>query len=47
MHARPDRGGGHAVVLEAERDIVAGARHDQLRFGILEHDADRVARVGR
>jgi hypothetical protein len=45
MHARPDDGGGHAVVLEAERDVVAGTRHDDLRLGILEHDAGRVARV--
>jgi len=27
------------VVLEAERDVVAGARHHELRLGILEHEA--------
>ena len=45
MHAWPDRLGRYAVVLEPERDVVAGACHDELRLRILEHDADRVARV--
>jgi hypothetical protein len=38
MDARPYLGGGDAAVLEAERDIVAGARHDELRFRILQHE---------
>jgi hypothetical protein len=38
MDARPYLGGGDAAVLEAERDIVAGARHDELRLRILQHE---------
>src|SRR5437899_8217833 len=47
MHERPDRRGGNAMILEPERDVVAGARHHELRLRILEHDAGRVARVVR
>jgi len=36
---RPDLGCRDAVVLEAERDVVPGARHDELRLGVLEHQA--------
>ena len=45
VHPRPDRLGGDAVILETERHVVAGARHHELRLGILEHDARRVTRV--
>jgi hypothetical protein len=27
------------MVLEAERDVVARARHDELRLGVLQHEA--------
>jgi hypothetical protein len=33
------------VIFEAERDVVAGARHDELRFRILEHEASATADV--
>jgi hypothetical protein len=39
MDPRPDLGGGDAVILEPERDVVAGARHDELGLGVLEHEA--------
>ena len=37
VDARPDLGGGDAPVLETEGDVVAGARHDELRVRVLEH----------
>jgi hypothetical protein len=40
MDPRPDLSGWDAVVLETERDIVAGARHDELRLWVLEHESD-------
>jgi hypothetical protein len=39
MDPRPDLGRRDAVVLKAEGDVVAGARHDQLRLGVLKHEA--------
>jgi hypothetical protein len=39
VHARPDLGSGDAPVLQAERDVVAGARHDKLRVRVLQHEA--------
>jgi hypothetical protein len=41
MDTWPDLRGRDAVVLEAERDIVAGAGHDELRLRILQHQAGR------
>ena len=38
VDARPDLGGGDAPVLETEGDVVAGARHDELRVRVLEHE---------
>jgi len=37
----------HAEVLAAERDVVADAREDHLRVGILQHETGAAARVGR
>jgi hypothetical protein len=31
------------VVLETERDIVTGAGHDELRLGVLKHEARTAA----
>jgi hypothetical protein len=45
MDPRPDLGGRDAVVLEAERDIVTGARHDELRLRVLQHQAGVAADV--
>src|SRR5206468_2278845 len=41
----PDLRRRNAVVLEAEGDVVAGARHDELRLGILEDQAGTTAHV--
>src|SRR5438105_1489591 len=38
VDARPDLGGGDASILETEGDVVAGARHDELRVRVLEHE---------
>ena len=45
MDTRPDLGGRDAVILEPERDVVAGTRHDELRLGVLEHEAGMTAHV--
>ena len=39
MDARPDQSGRNAPVLQAKRDVVAGARHDELRLRVLQHEA--------
>ena len=39
VNSRPYLGARDAVVLEAEGDVIAGARHDELRLGVLEHQA--------
>src|SRR5207302_5938970 len=39
VDARPDLGGGDAPVLETEGDVVAGARHGELRVRVLEHES--------
>src|SRR5581483_11187014 len=46
VHARPDALRRHAAVLQAEGDVVAGPRHDELRLRILEEHARAVARRG-
>ena len=38
IHARPDRLGRQAAVLQAERHVVAGAGHDQLALRVLEDE---------
>jgi hypothetical protein len=43
VNARPDLGGRDAAVLEAERHVVPGTRHDELRLGVLKHEAGIVA----
>ena len=45
VHARPDLRGRDAVVLEAERDVVAGSRHDELRFRVLQHETGAAPHV--
>jgi hypothetical protein len=39
MDSRPDLSRRDAVVLESERNVITGARHHELRLGILEHEA--------
>src|SRR5205814_416001 len=39
VDTRPDLGGRDAPVLEAEGDVVAGPRHDQLGLGVLQDEA--------
>ena len=46
-HARPDLVARDAEVLAAERDVVADARHDELRLGILQHQPGPAARRAR
>ena len=41
VDSRPDLRRRDAVVLEAERHVVACAGHDELRFRILQHQAGR------
>ena len=45
MDSRPDLRRGHAVVLEAERDVVSSARHDELRLRVLKHESGLAAHV--
>ena len=45
VNARPDRLWRHGVVLRPERDIVAGAGHDQLSLWILEHEPDAISSI--
>ncbi|PSK62519.1 hypothetical protein B0E53_05584 [Micromonospora sp. MH33] len=40
VHPGPDLVGGHAPVLQPERDVVAAAGHHQLGLRVLEDDAD-------
>ena len=47
VHPCPDLRGRHAAVLEPERDVVAGARHDELRLWILEHERGLGASLSR
>src|SRR5690606_10894887 len=46
VHPLPDLVPGDAEVLAAERDIVADAREDHLRIGVLQHETGRAADVG-
>jgi hypothetical protein len=41
VHAWPDPRRGYRMVFQPERDVVAGAGHDELGLGVLEHDAGR------
>ena len=45
--AARSRLGRHAAVLQAERDVVAGAGHHQLGLRVLEEDADPLAGLAR
>jgi hypothetical protein len=47
IDARPDGIRRNAAVLEAERDLVAGAGHHDLRLGILEEQTTPIARDPR
>jgi hypothetical protein len=43
VDSRPDLGTGDAVVFEAERDVVTGSCHHELRLGVLEHETRTAA----
>jgi hypothetical protein len=47
IHTRPDAVGRDASVLEPEGDVVTGAPHHDLGFGILEQDPRPITRRAR